>query len=45
MLQSPLELGILPSELGKWDYRVGEIDNKTSVEVCKPEKGLDLFQV
>ena len=45
MLWSPLELGILPSESSKWDYCVGEIDNKMSVEICKSEKGLDLFQV
>ena len=45
MIQSPLELGILPSELAEWDYCVREIDDKASVEVCEPKKGLDLFQV
>ena len=45
MLWSPLELGILPSESSKGDYHVGEIDNKMLVEICKSEKGLDLFQV
>ena len=45
MLWLPLKLGILPSESGKQDYCVGEIDNKMSVEICESEKGLDLFQV
>ena len=45
MLQSPLKLGILPSELGKRDYCVGEIDDKMLVEICESKKGLDLFQV
>ena len=45
MLWSPLELGILLSESGKQDYRVGEIDDKTSIELCESEEGLDLFQV
>ena len=33
------------SESGKRDYRVREIDDKTSVEICESKKGLDLFQV
>ena len=45
VLRSPFELGILPSESGKQDYHVGEIDGKTLAEICEFEKGLDLFQV
>ena len=41
--QSPFELGVLPSELGERDYRVGEIDNEALIKVCESKKGLDLL--